>query len=53
MDLIPTPTLPLEEASAATMEFSTAVPTNAAVAGIHWAGSAMSGSGGIVTSCGA
>jgi hypothetical protein len=38
----------LEEASAATMEFSTAVPTNAAVAGIYWAGRAMSGSGGIV-----
>jgi hypothetical protein len=36
----------LEEAGAATMEFSTVVPTNAAVAGIHWAGRAMSGAGG-------
>jgi hypothetical protein len=38
----------LEEASAATMEFSTALPTNAAVSGIYWAGRAMSGSAGTV-----
>jgi len=36
----------LEEASAATMEFSTVVPANATVSGIYWAGRAMSGSAG-------
>jgi hypothetical protein len=38
----------LDEASAANVEFSVAVPANAAVSGIYWAGRAMSGAGGTV-----
>ncbi len=38
----------VEEASAATLEFSTVLPTNSAAVSIHFAGRAMSGAGGTV-----